>query len=86
MRVTFICNQHFKENIFDKKAKNQHLGWWLLPQTVEQNRNNSSSKGMREIDWDQPRNERVRALYFRIILKGSCTEFEGMLKPRYQEL
>ena len=66
-----------------KKAQNQLSGWWLLLQSAEQNKNNSPSKGMKEIDWDQPRNERVRALYFRIILKGSRTEFEGMLKPRY---
>lgn len=45
-----------------KKEKNQHSGWWLLPQSAEQNKNNSPSKGMKEIDWDQPRNERVRAL------------------------
>ena len=53
------------------------VGWTKQEQLV------THAKGMSEIDWDQPRNDRVRALYFRIILKGSCTEFEGMLKPRY---
>lgn len=54
-----ICKQHFQVNTFDKKAKTQHLRWWLLPQSAEQNKNNSPSKGMKEIDWHQPRKERM---------------------------
>ena len=40
MKVTFIYKQHFKINTY---------GWWLLPQSAEQNKNNSPSKGMKEI-------------------------------------
>ena len=40
MKLTFIYKQHFKVNTY---------GWWLLPQSAEQNKNNSPSKGIKEI-------------------------------------